>query len=144
MRKLFRFKYEPCSGQCYAWCEKLPFELRKLEVSERENLVKTMVEAHEKLCDNPDFSFGVDQDENLKVFVAHYRTPNRTELISGKTFKEVVSTVCAEVMNLDIPKVEGNCIYGDNGVENLGAEILKYCQDEHFHALKHRECVCKQ
>lgn len=28
MRKLFRFKYEPCNKTCYAYCSKLMKELR--------------------------------------------------------------------------------------------------------------------
>lgn len=49
MRKLFRFKYEPCNKTCYAYCSKLMGELRKLPDGERRDLVASMVEAHNRL-----------------------------------------------------------------------------------------------
>lgn len=35
MRKIFRFKYEPCNNMCYAWCDKLPSLLRDMDLNER-------------------------------------------------------------------------------------------------------------
>ncbi len=98
MQKIFRFKYEPCNGKCYAWCKVLPQELRKLDSLERSWLVKTMVDAHAKLCDNKDYSFGVDIDENNRsLFVAHFHSPDETTLFSGYTFDSVVNKVCARL-----------------------------------------------
>lgn len=143
MRKLFRFKYEPCNGTCYAWCDHLIEELRELDVTKRNQIVSLMVDAHNKLCDNPDFSFGVDVDENHTVFVAHFRTPERTDLFHSRVFSECVEKVCSEVLKTEIPQISGICQYGDNGAEDLGNEILKYCQDEAFAELKNKECPCK-
>ena len=143
MRKLFRFKYEPCNKTCYAWCQKLTTELRKLEPVYRENLVNNMVVAHNKLCDNPNYSFGLDVDENNDVFVSHFRTPNKTDLYSNKSFAAAIETVCEEVMKTDIPQIIGNCVFGDNGAEDLGKTILKYCTDAEYAKIKDTHCECK-
>jgi len=143
MRKLFRFKYEPCNGMCYAWCITLTKELRKLSEDDRQNLVDLMVRAHNQLCDNPEYSFGVDVDEENDIFVAHFRTPEKTDLYSDKLFGRCIQKVCDEVLLTDIPQVEGDCVFGDNGAESLGEEILRFCTDEGFKKLQKRHCECK-
>jgi hypothetical protein len=143
MRKMFRFKYEPCNGTCYAWCDTLIRRLRELPDSNREALVALMVEAHDKLCDNPEYSFGVDTNNEQNVFVAHFRTPDKTDLYTSVNFKEAVAAVCKAVLETDIPQISGACEFGDNGAENLGREILKFCTDEAFFELEARHCECK-
>lgn len=143
MRKLFRFKYETCNGMCYAWCDKLTKELRRLDEITRQDLVKTMVQAHNHLCDNPAFSFGVDVDKKGTTFVAHFRTPDKTELFSSPNFKDCVYEVCQEVLKEEIPQVSGDCVFGDSGAEDLGREILKFCTDEGYKQLEERHCECK-
>jgi len=143
MRKLFRFKYEPCNGTCYAFCHHLIGELRKMTDKSKKILVGRMVEAHGHLCDNPDYSFGVDVDAELGIFVAHFRTPEATEMFSSKLFLECIYLVTKEVLATDIPKVDGACTYGDNGAEDLGTEILNMCKDEAFKDLQSSSCPCK-
>lgn len=143
MRKLFRFKYEPCNKTCYAYCSKLMTELRALPEERRQALVQKMVEAHNRLCDNPQYSFGVDVDENLGVFVAHFRKPDSTDMYAGKDFADAVEEVCRAVMLADIPQVRGECNFGDNGAEDLGREILKFCTDVGYAQLEERHCECK-
>ena len=144
MRKLFRFKYEPCNGTCYAYCAILPEELNRLEETERHQVVDKMVTAHNRLCDNPDYSFGVDMDDKSKAFVAHFRKPSETQLLYGPSFKEAVEKVCGTVMETHIPKVDGKCVYGDNGAEDLGREILQACSDPEFLRKHHERCPCSQ
>lgn len=141
MRKLFRFKYEPCNGTCYAYCDRLIAELRKL--ADPRILVSHMVAAHNKLCDNPDYSFGVDVDEKENVFVAHFRTPEKTDLYSGRSFEDVVNEVCHAVTGAEIPQASGQCNFGSNGAEDLGREILEMCTDEAYGRLQERHCECK-
>ncbi len=143
MRKLFRFKYEPCHGDCYAWCDFLPQELNKLDEEERKSLVATMVKAHNSLCDNPEYSFGVDFDKETQIFVAHFRTPTFTDTMASDNFRDCVQAVCTRVLATDIPKVEGACSYGDNGAEDLGTEILRACTDEVYRKAHHDSCSCK-
>lgn len=142
MRKLFRFKYEPCTGTCYAWCDFLPLELNKLSEEKRQNLVALMVEAHNHLCDNPDFSFGVDFDETHNMFVAHFRTPESTETFINPQFEDCVKAVAEVVLNSIIPVISGTCIYGDNGAEDLGRDILRACIDEVYRNEHHTICPC--
>lgn len=143
MRKLFRFKYEPCNKTCYAYCSKLMTELRALPQNRRENLVSMMVTAHNRLCDNPDYSFGVDVDEVNNVFVSHFRTPEKTNLHSHKEFEISVKQVCEEVMKEEIPVMVGECTYGDNGSEDLGREILRFCTDVGYQEVLNSHCECK-
>lgn len=143
MRKLFRFKYEPCNKTCYCYCSKLMTELRALPKERREYLVDTMVKAHDRLCDNPNYSFGVDVDENLNIFVGHLRTPISTDLYANTSFETAVLDVCNHVMKQDIPVMSGDCCFGDNGAESLGREILKFCTDVGYAEILESHCTCK-
>lgn len=142
MRKLFRFKYEPCNGMCYAWCATLSEELMKLDEQDRQDTVDVMVKAHAHLCDNPNYSFGVDLSEKTRTFVAHFRTPEATDTFCSDEFRDCVKQVCEVVLNADIPKVSGDCVYGDNGAENLGEEILRACTDLAYREEHHKNCPC--
>ena len=142
MRKLFRFKYEPCEGTCYAWCDYLPAQLNMLSEQERKDIIDLMVRAHNNLCDNPDFSFGIDMDDEMNMFVSHFRTPEKTNVYLHKTFNSCVKEICLIVLNEKIPQTKGQCNYGDNGSENLGKEILRACQDEIYREEHHKNCPC--
>ena len=144
MRKLFRFKYEPCNGTCYAWCDALPEELTKLQPERRQELVRMMVTAHNNLCDNPDYSFGIDRDDASGMFVAHFRLPDRTDTYLNKSFSDSADTICAAVLATEIPKIIGSCNYGGNGSEDLGKEILRACEDFAFRKNHHDECPCSK
>jgi len=142
MRKLFRFKYEPCKGDCYAWCDSLPEELNKLSEEKRKLIVTMMVDAHNKLCDNPDYSFGIDRDDARGMFVAHFRTPASTETFLHGWFSESVQAVCELVLNTEIPQIAGACSYGEHGAEDLGKEILRACTDLVYRKEHHDNCPC--
>jgi hypothetical protein len=124
------------------WCDHLPQELNKMTEDDRKFLVQTMVQAHDRLCDNPDYSFGVDMDDKTHQFVAHFRTPAGTEVFLEGDFPGVVTEVCKMVMNTTIPKVAGSCTFGDNGAENLGQQILRACTDMDFRKAHHDACPC--
>jgi hypothetical protein len=127
MRKLFRFKYEPCNGTCYA-PEKIFFrELSELTQASRIEMVDTIVKAHDKLCDNPAYSFGIDLDEDLNVFVGVFVQPGRVDTFAGKTLEECVLKLCTAVINTNIPTQEGQCNFGNAGAENLAEKILAAC-----------------
>lgn len=142
MRKLFRFKYEPCKGDCYAWCDSLPEELNKLSDVERKSVVQMMVGAHAKLCDNPEYSFGIDRDDVRGMFVAHFRTPAATDTFLHSTFADSVRAISTVVLAADIPQVSGACSYGDHGSEDLGREILRACTDLVYREEHHANCPC--
>lgn len=142
MRKLFRFKYEPCAGTCYHWCDALPEELNKINEADRRLIVTLMVEAHAKLCDNPDYSFGIDRQDVTGMFVAHFRTPEQTDTFLNPNFSESVQAVCKVVLAANIPVINGACGFGEHGSEDLGKEILKACTDIAYREEHHNNCPC--
>lgn len=86
-------------------------------------------------------NFHVDDDND--VFVAHFRTPKSTDLFCDSLFSKAVHKVCKIVMDTDIPQLKGECNFGDNGAEDLGKEILKFCTDVGYAELNSRHCECK-
>ena len=127
MKKLFRFKYEPCNGTCYSHKPIFFSEMKKTDQSVREQLVNTIIQAHDKLCDNSDYYFGLDLCEESNVFIGHFVQPDRVDTFTGTTLERCVSKMCNAVIDTDIPVLEGACVFGDNGVENLAEQILKAC-----------------
>jgi hypothetical protein len=113
-----------------------------LTEEKRLKVVASMVEAHARLCDNPEYSFGIDLNEELNVFVAHFRTPKNTDTFVGPAFANVVAQITSAVLATDIPQSQGQCTFGDNGAEDLGREILKACQDEVYRKTHHDACPC--
>lgn len=79
----------------------------------------------------------MDVDEDTNSFVAHFRTPEATDLFFSKEFKEVVGK------KVTIPQVQGDCNFGGNGAEDLGREILKFCEDVAFAEIEASHCECK-
>lgn len=142
MRKLFRFKYEPCNGTCYAWCDALPEELNKLTEERRKLIVELMVKAHESLCDNEEYSFGIDRQDESGMFVSHFRLPDRTDTYLNSNFEECVTNICNTVLSTPIPQKVGACTFGSNGAEDLGSEILRACIDIAFRKKHHDSCPC--
>lgn len=144
MRKLFRFKYEPCQGTCYAWCDALPEELNKLNEADKRLIVELMVSAHNKLCDNPEYSFGIDRQDKSGMFVSHFRTPERTDTFLDSSFFSSVQQICSVVLNTDIPQINGQCTFGDHGSEDLGRDILRACSDIVYREQHHTNCPCSK
>ena len=125
MKKLFRFKYEPCNGTCYAHQPIFFSEMKKLQQLEKEALVEKIVKAHDQLCDNPEYYFGLDMCEKTGLFIGHFVQPERTDIFTGETLAECISDMADTVIATDIPKLKGHCTYGDSGAENLAEQILR-------------------
>lgn len=74
-RKIFRMGYEPCKGDCYAYDEVIP--LSDLDPNKRERVTKKLLEMHAPMCGNEALRYGVDFDEERRLFVGffyHYGT----------------------------------------------------------------------
>lgn len=125
MKKLFRFKYEPCNGTCYTYKPIFFNEMKKVE--NKKQLVSKIVEAHDKLCDNPNFYFGLDMCEKTGLFIGHFVQPDRTDMFSGSTIEECTLEMSERVINTEIPEGTGDCVFGDSGDENLAQQILEAC-----------------
>ena len=72
MRKLFRMKYEPCSGRCYAWEDVINMEELGIDVKSASVLLDRIIKIHEPVCGNENLAYALDYDENLKIFVASF------------------------------------------------------------------------
>lgn len=124
MKKLFRFKYEPCNGTCYAWGDDFYEGLRSLSLKERTELVELVVRAHDKLCDNPEYYFGLDKCEKTGLFIGHFHQSSRIDFFIDVSLSTIIHELCEFVVKTDIPVLEGNCVFDDNGSENLAEKIL--------------------
>ena len=127
MKKLFRFKYEPCNGTCYAHQPIFFKEMKKLTLNERTTLVNEIVKAHDNLCDNPNYYFGLDLCQESNVFIGHFVQPDRLDTFSGKTLNECILKMSKHIINTEIPQLEGSCNFGHQGYENLSEQIMQAC-----------------
>ena len=65
---LFRMKYQPCSGACYAPDEVL--DLASVPEPERTALVSGLISIHEPACGNDKVRYALDLDEGDGLFIA--------------------------------------------------------------------------
>lgn len=129
MKKLFRFKYEPCSGTCYAPDDKFFEELKKLDEVAKLSLINKIVSAHDSTCDDPDQLFAVDYDETTRMYVGTAFDNGRLDLFSDSSFVNLVEILTSFVKKQNegrTPKA-GNCVYGASGIEDLANIILRQC-----------------
>lgn len=63
MRKLFRMKYESCSGQCYAYSDVMRIHTLGLDATGAATFLNRLVSMHEPSCGNPNIEFRLDADE---------------------------------------------------------------------------------
>lgn len=127
MRKLFRFKYEPCNGTCYTGGDDFYECLRQIGFDSKAPLVTLIVNAHDKLCDNPNFYFGLDKCEKTGLFIGHFIQPTRTDLFTGATMLDAIQEMCEFILATEIPQLKGICEFGNSGTENLAYTILAAC-----------------
>ena len=120
MRKLFRFKYEECNGTCYAYGPAFKEELSKL--TDLDSVIDPVVEAHDHMCDNPDYSFGIDMNDD-GIYVGFIKTPVRVDTYTDTSFIAMCEKLNKDVMAMDIPPVDGQCEYGHTGLEDLKGKI---------------------
>lgn len=72
MRKLFRMKYEPCDGRCYAWEDVINMEELGVDVKSAAALLDRIINIHEPACGNENLAYALDYDEDSKVFIASF------------------------------------------------------------------------
>lgn len=126
MKKLFRFKYEKCNGSCYTGGDDFYAELKPLSPEKKLSLVSEVVAAHNRLCDNPSFSFGLDKCEKTGLFIAYFLQPNRTDLFTDLSLETCIRDLCEFVMDTNVPTLKGVCEFGSHGNENLAELILAH------------------
>ena len=124
MQKLFRFKYEECNGTCFAHEDIFFAQLGAIHEVRRKVLVDLVVKAHDNLCDNPDYSFGLDYCDITDTFIGHFIQPGRIDVFSSYHLNTCITDMCETVVDADIPQIEGVCTFGDTGEGNLAEIIL--------------------
>lgn len=93
MRKLFRMKYESCSGQCYAYSDVMRIHVLGLDVEGTVAFLKRLLAAHAPSCGNDQLGFKLDVDETTfdhHVFVASFQRYGALDLFLGKTPMEAL------------------------------------------------------
>jgi hypothetical protein len=83
MRKLFRMKYEPCSGRCYAPDEVIKLSNYNLSVVDAAILLERIIKIHEPACGNENLSYGMDYDEETKVFISSFQHFGMLDIFSA-------------------------------------------------------------
>lgn len=63
MRKLFRMKYEPCVGQCYAYSDVMRIHTLGLDARGAAAFLRRLLAAHAPSCGDPGIEFRLDADE---------------------------------------------------------------------------------
>lgn len=90
MRKMFRMKYESCSGQCYAHSDVMKIHNLELDEQGAVAFLTRLLEMHRPACGNPHLAFRLDNDEELNVFVASFERYGSLDLFGGRTAKEAM------------------------------------------------------
>ena len=126
MKKLFRFQYEKCNGTCYTGGDDFYKELENQPKSVIRELVDKIVAAHDSTCDDPNQRFGIDYDEENKIFIGSFLNNMKLDIFSDKDFVRLVDTLMTHVLSENTNKVinRENCVFGLNGQENLAEVIL--------------------
>lgn len=63
MRKLFRMKYESCTGQCYAHSDVMKIHTLGLDLEGAVTFLKKLLQVHGPSCGNDSIQFRLDADE---------------------------------------------------------------------------------
>ena len=138
MRKLFRMKYEACSGQCYAYSDVMRIHTLGLDVKGAVEFLKRLVAIHEPSCGNPNIEYRLDVDEFTRSvytgggdedmpdfrFVASFYHYGSLDLFSGDTpleaLNKLIDAALAYYQSNDY-KTQGDkgsghdvCHHGDN------------------------------
>lgn len=87
MRKLFRMKYESCTGQCYAYSDVMRIHTLGLDVESAVAFLQDLVKIHEPSCGNAQIGYRLDHDtvDGVDIFVASFERYGSLDLFSGAT-----------------------------------------------------------
>ena len=106
MRKLFRMKYEPCNGQCYAHDDVLKAADIGCSPDEYRKVLDGLVAIHERACGNADVWYALDHDDTTGVFVASFGHPEGLELFAGRDPRDVLGRLVDAVRTTCLPPAD--------------------------------------
>lgn len=126
MQKLFRFQYEACNGTCYGNGDRFFQDLKDVPKAELTQLINKIVDAHNRMCNNPNMRFGLDFDQTNKIYIGNWMNNGTLDLFTSTNFMDVVTQLTSHVLKV-VPvsqsEYENNCEFGE-GHENLAEQIL--------------------
>lgn len=85
MRKLFRMRYEKCSGMCYAPSDVMKIHTLGLDVKGTVAFLKRLLAMHAPSCGNDSLGFRLDVEEKMNVFVASFEHYGSLDLFAADT-----------------------------------------------------------
>src|SRR5690349_3415123 len=85
MRKMFRMKYESCSGQCYEYSDVMRIRNLGLDAQGAAEFLKRLVAMHDPSCGNDQIAFRLDVSDEHDMFVASFQRYGSLDLFMDKT-----------------------------------------------------------
>lgn len=98
MRKLFRMKYEPCNGDCYAECAVVDLRSMKLAKNEAVDFFRKLLAVHLPACGNSQLMFRVDVDDEYNMFVATFEHYGVTDMFMSDSSKGAMTKLINAVL----------------------------------------------
>lgn len=127
MRKIFRMQYEPCNGDCYAWDDVLPLVDVEGDIKHLKELMDKFILAHNPLCGNINLRYGIDFDEQSRLFIGSFWHYGKLELFTNSNSLVLVEQLLDYAIahyKTDIGKAE---LATDSG---LGHRVCHYDEDK--------------
>lgn len=98
MRKLFRMKYEPCNGDCYAECAVVDLHSMKLSKNETADFFRRLLAVHLPACGNSNLMFRVDMSDEYNMFVATFEHYGQTDMFMSDSCKGAMNKLIDAVL----------------------------------------------
>lgn len=125
MKKIFRMGYEPCKGDCYAYDDVLP--LSDLRPMQRERIIKKLLEMHAPMCGNTALRYGVDFDEQRRLFVGFFYHYGAIEVFLDTEMLDCVE----QIANCALEHFKSEQYKSESaGREGLGRSACAYGTDD--------------
>ena len=97
-RKLFRMKYEPCTGRCYAPSDVVRMDSFGADVEKMAMLLDKLMKIHEPACGNEHLGYGLDLCEETGLYIATFQHYGALEIFtSDKIFDALVKLADAAI-----------------------------------------------
>lgn len=96
MRKIFRMGYEPCKGDCYAHADVLPID--ELNPARKQAVTQKLLDMHAPMCGNAALRYGVDLDEERRLFLGFFYHYGALETFIGPDMLGVVDAIAESAL----------------------------------------------
>ncbi len=141
MRKIFRMQYEPCNGDCYAYDpsddtdspddtkddDQLPLGPLRFDKPRLKAIIDKLVAMHQPLCGNVNLRYGIDLDEENKLFIGSFWHYGKLELFTGKELYILVEQMADYILAFYKTEAYAEESKNDKG---LGHDVCHYGEDQ--------------